>query len=137
MNADGLVIGVNTQIDAEAKWGIGFAIPAATVTEVVRELIAHGSVERASLGVTVARKPVDGTPTGHALVITALRKNPAGPLNEGDALLKVGGREIQTQNDLLRALRRDVANRRIQVVVLRDGREVSVECLPRSVRSYG
>ena len=137
VNADGLVIGVNTQIDAEAKWGIGFAIPAATVTEVVRELIAHGSVERASLGVTVARKPVDGTPTGHALVITALRKNPAGPLNEGDALLKVGGREIQTQNDLLRALRRDVANRRIQVVVLRDGREVSVECLPRSVRSYG
>lgn len=137
VNADGLVIGVNTQIDVEAKWGIGFAVPAETVSEVARELITYGSVERASLGVTVSRRSVNGTPTGHALVITALRNNPAGPLQEGDVLLAVADRKIATQNDLLRALRRDVANRRIQVVVLRDGKEVSVECLPRSLRAYG
>lgn len=135
VNTDGLVIGVNTQIDIEAKWGIGFAVPAETIAEVARELLTSGSVERASLGVTVARKSVKGTPTGHALVITALRNNPAGPLREGDVLLAIGGREIATQNDLLRALRRDVANRRIQVVVLRDGKEVSVECLPWSLRA--
>ena len=137
VNCDGLVIGVNTEIDIEAKWGIGFAVPAETVSEVARELITYGSVERASLGVTVARRSVSGAPTGHALVITALRNNPAGPLREGDVLLAVGDRQIATQNDLLRALRRDVANRRIQVLVLRDGQEVSVECLPRSMRSYG
>lgn len=137
VNADGLVIGVNTQIDIEANWGIGFAVPAETIAEVAQEILDHGSVERASLGVTVARKSVKGRPAGHALVITALRNNPAGQLREGDVLLKVGGREIGTQNDLLRALRRDVANRRIQVVVLRGGQEVSVECLPRSMRSYG
>lgn len=137
VNAAGLVIGVNTQIDIQAKWGIGFAVPAETVAEVAQEILAHGSVERASLGVTVARKSVKGRPAGHALVITALRNIPAGPLREGDVLLTVGDREIVTQNDLLRALRRDVANRRIQVVVLRDGKEVSVECLPRSLRAYG
>lgn len=137
VNSDGLVIGVNTEIDIEARWGIGFAVPAETVSEVARELITYGSVERASLGVTVSRKSVSGTPTGHALVITALRADPAGPLREGDALLAVADRQIATQNDLLRALRRDVANRRIQVVVLRDGQEVSVEHPPRSVRSHG
>lgn len=137
VNADGLVIGVNTQIDVEAKWGIGFAVPAETIAEVAREILTHGSVERASLGITVARKSIKGAPSGHALVITALRSNPAGPLCEGDVLLTVAGREIATQNDLLRALRRDVANRRIQVVVLRDGQEVSIECLPRGMRSYG
>lgn len=137
VNAEGLVIGVNTQIDPRANWGIGFAVPAETVSEVAREIIAHGSVQRASLGVTVAQKPVKGAPTGHALVITALRNNPAGPLREGDVLLAVGDRQITTQNDLLRALRRDVANRRIQVRVLRDDEEVLVECLPRSAWSYG
>lgn len=137
VNSDGLVIGVNTAIDIEANWGIGFAVPADTVTEVAAEIIAHGTVERAALGVTVARKSVEGLPTPHAMVITALRSNPAGPLREGDVLLEVGGRRITTQNDLLRALRRDVANRRIQVLVLRDGQEVLVECLPRSIRSYG
>jgi serine protease Do len=137
VNAEALVIGVNTAISARAKWGIGFAVPAETVADVARELITYGSVERASLGVTVARKQVRGVPTGHALVITALRTNPAGPLREGDVLLAVGDRAIATQNELLRALRRDVANRRIQVVVLRDGKEVSVECLPRSLRAYG
>ncbi len=137
VNAEGMVIGVNTAIDAEADWGIGFAVPAETVSEVARELIDYGSVERASLGVTVARKSVVGAPTGHALVITALRSNPAGPLQVGDALLAIGDRRITTQNDLLRALRRDVANRRIRVVVLRNGEEISVECLPRGMRSYG
>lgn len=137
VNSEGLVIGVNTEIDVEANWGIGFAVPAETVADVVQELIAYRAVERASLGVTVARKSVNGAPTGQALVITALRNNPAGPLREGDVLLAVGNREIATANDLLRALRRDVVDRKIQVVVQRDGQEVSVECLPRSVRTYG
>ena len=135
VNAAGLVIGVNTQIDPRANWGIGFAVPAETVSEVASELIAHGSVQRASLGVTVARKPISGAPTGHALVITAVQDNPAGPLREGDILLAVGDREVTTQNDLLRALRRDVANRRIQITVLRDGQKTSVECLPRGMRT--
>ncbi len=137
VNSDGLVIGVNTQIDIEARWGVGFAVPAETVAEVATELITYGAVERASLGVTVARRAVSGTPKRHALVITALRSNPAGALREGDVLLAVGDRQITTQNDLIRALRRDVANRRISVTVLRDGEEVLVECLPRSSRSYG
>ena len=62
---------------------------------------------------------------------------PAKGFTQGGPLMTVGDRKIATQNDLLRALRRDVANRRIQVVVKRDGQEVSIECLPRSVRSYG
>ncbi|WP_204161129.1 S1C family serine protease, partial [Mycolicibacterium mucogenicum] len=114
-----------------------FAIPADTVAEVVHELITYGAVERASLGVTVARRAVDGAPGGHALVITAVKANVAGPLERGDAIIAVGDRAVSTQNELLRALRRDVANRRVAVVVMRDGVEVSVECRPRGVRTFG
>jgi S1-C subfamily serine protease len=79
LNVDGLVIGVNTAAIPEAD-GIGFAVPADTVAEVVHELITYGAVERASLGVSVARRAVDRAPGGHALVVTAVRVNSAGPL---------------------------------------------------------
>ncbi|WP_244949059.1 S1C family serine protease [Mycolicibacterium doricum] len=65
VNVDGQVIGVNTAIVPEAD-GIGFAVPADTVAEVVHELITYGAVERASLGVSVARRVVDRAPGGHA-----------------------------------------------------------------------
>jgi len=136
VNTEGLVIGVNTA-GIEGADGISFAVPAETVAEVVHELITYLAVERASLGVSVAKRSVEGSPDGHALVITALRENTAGPFEIGDAILAVGDREIHTQNDLLRALRRDIANRKVIVLVLRDGAEVAVECRPRGVRSYG
>ena len=134
VNTEGLVIGVNTA-GIEGADGISFAVPAETVAEVVHELITYLAVERASLGVSVAKRSVEGSPDGHALVITALRENTAGPFEIGDAILAVGDREIHTQNDLLRALRRDIANRKAIVLVLRDGAEVAVECRPRGVRS--
>ena len=53
LNANGEVIGVNAQIESESggNVGIGFAIPINTVKEVVSELIEHGKVEHAYLGI--------------------------------------------------------------------------------------
>ena len=136
VNTEGLVIGVNTA-GIDGADGIGFAIPAETVAEVVQELISYRAVQRASLGVTVAKRAVRGAPDGHALVITALRTNAAGHLQPGDAILAIGDRQIRSQNDLLRALRREVLDRKVDVLVLRDGEELTVECLPRPVRTYG
>ena len=75
MNVDGLVIGVNTAAIPEAD-GIGFAVPADTVAEVVHELITYGAVERASLGVH-RTSAVNRAPGGDALVVTAVRNNSA------------------------------------------------------------
>lgn len=136
VNVDGHVIGVNTA-GIDGADGISFAIPSETVADVVHEIVTFGAVERASLGVTVVRRPVDGSPDGHGLVVTAVRANVAGPLEPGDAIIAVGDRPVSTQNDLLRALRRDVADRRVNVVVMRSGFKVSVECLPRGVRTFG
>jgi serine protease Do len=135
VNAEGHVIGVNTA-GIDGADGISFAVPAETVADVVSELIEFGSVQRASLGVSVARRAVTGAPGGYALIVTAVRANAAGPLEEGEVFVAVGDREIRTQNDLLRAFRREVADRRVNVVVMRRGTEVSIECRPRSVRTY-
>jgi S1-C subfamily serine protease len=58
LNAAGRVIGVNAQIETGSSdgsggnVGIGFVIPINTVRTVVAQLIAKGSVEHASLGIT-------------------------------------------------------------------------------------
>ncbi len=55
LNAQGEVIGVNAQIEtgglSQGNVGIGFAIPINTVKDVVAELIKHGKVEHAFLGI--------------------------------------------------------------------------------------
>src|SRR5512133_3003459 len=55
LNAQGQVIGVNAQIETggttEGNVGIGFAIPINTVRGVVAQLIRHGKVEHAFLGI--------------------------------------------------------------------------------------
>ncbi|AEF34605.1 serine protease PepA [Mycolicibacter sinensis] len=133
VNVDGHVIGVNTMGIADAD-NINFAISADVVSDIVGELLAHGTIERATLGVGVALRQVAGLPSGEGLLVTAVRHNVAGPLERGDVLLRLGDRPLRNQHDLLRALRRDVANRKVELLVWRGGEELSLECLPRSRR---
>jgi S1-C subfamily serine protease len=55
LNAQGEVVGVNAQIEtggvSQGNVGIGFAIPINTVKDVVAQLIKHGMVEHAFLGI--------------------------------------------------------------------------------------
>ena len=55
LNAQGQVVGVNAQIEtggiSQGNVGIGFAIPINTVKSVVAQLIKHGKVEHAFLGI--------------------------------------------------------------------------------------
>ncbi len=58
LDAHGEVVGVNSQIEtggnaAEGNVGIGFAVPANTVKNVVAQILASGKVQHAYLGVTV------------------------------------------------------------------------------------
>jgi S1-C subfamily serine protease len=55
LNAQGQVVGVNAQIEtggvSQGNVGIGFAIPINTVKDVVAQLIKHGKVQHAFLGI--------------------------------------------------------------------------------------
>jgi S1-C subfamily serine protease len=56
LNADGRVIGVNSQIETESggNVGIGFAVPINTVKDVVAQLLESGKVDHAYIGVEMA-----------------------------------------------------------------------------------
>src|SRR5580658_5593541 len=95
---DGTVVGVTSVIFSPSggSVGLGFAIPAETVSAVVKQLEAHGRVERGYIGVTTqALTPAIATalglktPTG-ALITTVDPDSPAqGILAVGDVLLSM------------------------------------------------
>ncbi|GAB92712.1 peptidase S1 family protein [Gordonia rhizosphera NBRC 16068] len=130
VGVDGRVIGVNTAIRDEAS-GIGFAVPAATVAEIVPELIGYGTVERSTLGVSVAMRKIDGDPTRiPRMVVVRTRDTAAGDIQRGDVMLSVNGSSIHGLADITRILRRGTIDTEIPVVVWRDGSQITVPCVP-------
>jgi len=100
---DGTVVGVTSAIFSPSggSVGLGFAIPAETVTGVVGELEAHGRVQRGYLGITAQSitpplaKALGLRDSTGALVTNIDARGPAsGALNVGDVLLKVGDNPI-------------------------------------------
>ena len=134
LTVDGTVVGVTSAIFSPSggSVGLGFAIPAETVKAIVRELEAHGRVERGYLGISAqAVTPVLATalhmktPTG-ALVTAVDAQGPAlGTLIIGDVLLNVGSERV-TFHDLSKITARLVPNALVTLTVLRSGAQESV-----------
>jgi len=127
LDAEGRVIGVNSQIASSSRQssGVGFAVPVDTVKEVVPQLIEGGDIERAFLGVTSRLDPDEP-----GAVIDAI--SPNGPAAEsdlrvGDRIESVDGREVKEPTDLSSAVLEHKPGDRIELVVVRDGEERTIE----------
>jgi S1-C subfamily serine protease len=59
LNAQGKVVGVNSQIESNSGGndGVGFAVPSTTIATIVPRLISNGKVEHAYLGVQLGEIP--------------------------------------------------------------------------------
>lgn len=125
------VIGINTAIISGAQ-GICFAVASNTAQFVLSEIIRHGYVRRAYIGVAGQTAPI---PRRHAVVAgvsnqmgTLLAQiEPEGPaaragLLPGDVVIKLDGVDIHGVDDLIRVLDRDRIGRTLSVDVLRLGR---------------
>jgi serine protease Do len=133
LSTDGVVVGVNTAIlsPSGGSVGLGFAIPAETVTSVVAELQSHGKVSRGYLGIEVqamtpglARVLLGrDAPTG--VLITAVEPTgpSAGELMVGDVLLSVGSTAV-TVATLGKIVVRLRPGSTVNVSVMREGSEL-------------
>jgi S1-C subfamily serine protease len=114
LNAEGEVIGVNSQIEASTgggNVGIGFAVPINTVEEVLSQILESGKVEHAFLGVTMQavdeqladtfRLPVDSG----VLIVEVVPSSPADDagLQGGDQQVIVGGTSYVLGGDIVTA----------------------------------
>jgi S1-C subfamily serine protease len=133
------VIGINTAIINGAQ-GICFAVASNTAQFVLSEIIRHGYVRRAYIGVSGQTAPI---PRRQALVAGVDNKMGAllaqiehgGPaaqagLLPGDVVIRLDGVEINGVDDLIRALDRDRIDRTLEMDVLRMGRMRTVDIHP-------
>jgi serine protease Do len=129
VDINGNVIGINTAMIPLAQ-GIGFAIPASTVTEVIEQILQHGRVIRPWLGISgidinraIARKYDLPTETG-VLILEVGADSPAYEtgLKPGDILVEVQGLEVKQMKDLLRALSKSKAGDVFKLTIVRNGR---------------
>jgi serine protease Do/serine protease DegQ len=113
VNLAGQLVGINSMIysPSGASAGLGFAIPSDLAAKVMKQLIAHGKVERGSLGVDAQ----DLTPrvaaalgikaTQGALITDVLPGSPAAAagLKPGDLVTSVDGQPVTDAQDLRNA----------------------------------
>jgi serine protease DegQ len=145
VGADGRVIGINVAYIPPSAGAVtlGFAIPAPTVVDAVRQLLASGHVRHAYLGIVprpLTSELADGLEVGAdagVLVFDVQPGTPAarGGLERGDVVVRFDGRTIRSVEDLFAALRRKQPGDEVRVVVVRDGdrltRTVRLGELPR------
>ena len=105
LNANGQVIGVNSQIatagGGNGSVGIGFAVPANTVKEVLPQLERGAAPEHAYLGVSTGEAPNGGAQVGEATADGPAAK--AG-IQAGDVITEVDGDRVQTPDDVAAAI---------------------------------
>jgi len=133
------VIGINTAIIQGAQ-GICFAVASNTAQFVLSEIIRHGYVRRAYVGVSGQTAPV---PRSHAVLAGVENKmgallmqiEPDGPaaragLLPGDVVIRLDGVDINGVDDLIRVLDRDRIGRTVAMDVLRLGRLRGIDIHP-------
>jgi putative serine protease PepD len=129
LDADGQVIGINSQIESTAAGaggqgqnsGIGFAVPSDTVKRVVKQLRSTGKATHAYLGVSLGDKANDGG----ALVEGLTRGGPAvrAGLQRGDVVTAVDGQAVKTSEDLTSAIDAKAPGDTVRLTVQRSGDE--------------
>ncbi len=139
VSSRGEVIGINTAVISGAQ-GICFAVASNTANHVLSEIIMHGRVRRAHVGVAAQTAPV---PRRHAIeagvenklgaMLTGIDQN--GPASRAgllshDLVVRLDGRPVTGVDDLIRLLDRSRIGKRVTVDVLRLGRLRSFEMTP-------
>ncbi len=139
----GSVIGINTAI-WEGSQGICFAIPVNTAKLVASQLINHGAVRRAYLGVILQMTGVDrrlvdrhALDASSAALVTDVDPEGAAKhagLRAGDVIVKAGDRAVHSPDDLQVALGGHHIGDALVVDVLRSGERVSIPTMPTELR---
>ena len=140
MDSRGRVVGINTAMIYMAQ-GISFAIPINTARWVVTELVMHGKVRRAYLGIGAQSRPVnrriqhnlDLSNPAVAEVITVEADGPAerAGVEPGDYIFGLNENQVSTVDDLHRLLSKWPPGTALDMRLLRRGKVEVLSIVPR------
>lgn len=137
VDSRGRVIGINNSMIFMAQ-GLGFSIPSNTAKWVIAELIAHGRVRRAYLGVVVNSVPLQrrlvrelDLLNDHAVEVVSI--DPDGPaagagIRAGDIIVALNDRLIAGIDDLHRIISKHsvAASEDLKASLVRDGERIEL-----------
>ena len=136
VNLRGQVIGVNSAIVSRTGvyQGYGFAIPIDLAHRVMEDLVAHGRVRRAFLGVTIesvneADAEYLGLPEVAGAFVQSL--GPGAPaeragIREYDVITELDGEKVLSGNDLQHKIALKAPHDRVRITVYRDGSPLEI-----------
>ncbi len=143
VNSEGKVIGVNTAVISSAQ-GLCFAVSANLAAHISGQLIIHGRVKRAQLG--IAAQPVKLTPrmiganqlkTNMGVYIFEILADADiynKQLKVGDIIVEFEGEPVSTVDNMHKYLNEKSIGRKIGLTVLRGGRKQAVEAIPAELK---
>ena len=133
INLRGKVVGINTAIFSRGggNIGIGFAIPINLVKELLPQLKSKGKVTRGWLGVVIQgvtpgiAESLGMDEARGALVANVSGDGPAerAGIQIGDVIVDFNGQSVKESNDLPIIVARTPVGKKVDVLVLRDGKE--------------
>lgn len=138
LDTAGRVIGVNTAIIARSQ-NLGFAIAVETAAWVLGQLLQHGRVRRAWLGIGAARRPLDRRLAYHhglgAAAVEIQAVEPGSPaaragLVDGDLLVRFSEKPVESVDELHEILRGWEAGTSARMVVIRRGTRLDLDITP-------
>ena len=139
LNVNGELIGINTAIYAGAQ-GIGFAIPINKARRIIEDLIAHGEVIEAWIGVWVQDLDRSLTryfnlPRNQGVLISGVDPDSpshAAGLREGDVILAIDGRKVVSVQDYKARLKNYGVEDRLTLSVWSRGEEREIALQARA-----
>ncbi|OGA22434.1 MAG: hypothetical protein A3I02_04950 [Betaproteobacteria bacterium RIFCSPLOWO2_02_FULL_67_26] len=143
VNSRGEVIGVNTAIILPAQ-GICFATAVDTAKVTIAQLLKHGRVRRARLGIAgqnivLPRRMVRHYGLERAGAVQAASIELSGPASragfeQGDIIVGFAGQPVGGFDDLHRLLTEETLRGSVPVTVLRRGQRLTLEIQPDEFR---
>jgi len=132
----GQVIGMNSMIYSPSggSVGIGFAIPASTIHDVIAQLQARGHVDRGYLGVNIQSITPEiastlniTTPKG-AIIAEVVAGGPAAQagFQQGDVVIALNGKPVEDSRDLTRHIAAIPAGASATFTIVRGGQQKNI-----------
>jgi serine protease Do len=136
--ADGLgrVVGINTAV---AGIGLGLAVPINEATrKVIAALMTEGRYRRAWIGIAGGPRPLPPRlaaalgQRGGVEVVEVVADSPAAHagLRAEDLIVSVDGAAVEGVDDLLRDMTGELIGERVELDLIREGRQLAVEVVP-------
>ncbi len=140
VNLRGEIIGINTAISSRSggNEGIGFAVPSNQARWVSDQLVKHGTVRRAYLGVGIQpvtaalAKQLSVKPRGGVAVTEIFPSTPAAKsgLETGDVIVKFDGRPVRDPQELQMAVEKSEFGKSLTIDVVRNGKTIQLSYQP-------